>query len=158
MWVAKTGNLDALPPAVTGARNGVPKMTQVDAVLPRWRRYPRRNKRTPRPPRPFDKRTGAGRRAHVLTNYFRQRLGAIAEDLAMAGAIERAAQLQALAEAARARALRADPKVTLDDVVRLSRLAEHAVRALHLDQRNTTQKQPSLSDYLRSRSASGGAP
>jgi hypothetical protein len=130
-------------------------MTQVDAVLPRWRRYPRRNKRTPRPPQPFDKRGGAGRRAHALTKHFRQRLGPIAEDPVTAGAIERAAQLQALAEEACARALRADPKVTLDDVVRLNRLAEHAVRALRLDRRNT--QQPTLSDYLRSRSADEGA-
>src|SRR5262245_31920594 len=119
--------------------NGALWMTQVDAVLPRWRRYPRRNKRTPRPPQPFDKRTGAGRRAHVLANHFRQRLGAVADDPVVSAAIERAAQLQALAEAARARALRADPKVTLDDVVRLTRLADLSVRRLHLDQRNTTQ-------------------
>lgn len=132
-------------------------MTQVDAVLPRWRRYPRRNKRTPRPPQPFDKRTGAGRRAHVLANHFRQRLGAVADDPVVSAAIERAAQLQALAEAARARALRADPKVTLDDVVRLNRLAEFAVRSLRLDRNNAT-RQPTLADYLRSRSAGEGTP
>jgi hypothetical protein len=133
---------------------GALKMTHVDAVLPRWKRYPRRNKRTPKPRQPFDKRTGAGRRAHALTNHFRQRLGSIADDPVTATAIERAAQLQALAEEARARALRSDPKVTLDDVVRLNRLAEHAVRALHLDRHNMKQ-QPSLADYLAAR---GGQP
>jgi hypothetical protein len=69
----------------------------------------------------------------MLASHFRRRLGAIADDPVVAGAIERAAQLQALAEAARARALRADPHVTLDDVVRLNRLSESAVRALRLD-------------------------
>jgi hypothetical protein len=128
-------------------------MTQVDAVLPRWKRYPRRNRRTPRPPQPFDKRGGAGRRAHALTNHFRQCLGPIAEDPVTAAAIARAAQLLALAEEARARALRSDPKVTLDDVVRLNRLAEHAVRALHLD-RHTKQQPMSLPEYLASRGGS----
>jgi hypothetical protein len=132
-------------------------MTQVDAVLPRWRRYPRRNKRTPRPPQPFDKRGGAGRRAHALTKHFRQRLGPAAEDPVTAAAIERAAQLQALAEEARARALRADPKVSLDDLVRLTRLADISVRRLHLDQRRNAMRQPTLSDYLRARSADEGA-
>ena len=90
----------------------------------------------------------------MLTAHFRQRLGPIADDPVVAGAIERAAQLQALAEAARARALRADPQVTLDDVVRLHRLSEFAVRALHLDRRNATQT-PTLSTYLAAR---GGEP
>jgi hypothetical protein len=65
----------------------------------------------------------------------------------MTVAIERAAQLQALAEEARARALRGDPKVTLDDVVRLNRLAEHAVRALRLDRHHMAQA-PTLTELL----------
>ena len=68
-----------------------------------------------------------------------------------------AARLTALAEDAAARATRADPKVTLDDVVRLTRLADASVRRLHLDQRNAPTT-PTLTDYLRSRSANGGAP
>jgi hypothetical protein len=70
-------------------------------------------------------------------------------------AIERAATLQALAEDAAARALRADPAISLDDVVRLSRLAENATRRLRLDQRNATQATPTLSSYLAAR---GGQP
>jgi hypothetical protein len=62
-------------------------------------------------------------------------------------AIDRAAQLQALAEQAAARALRADPKVSLDDLVRLQRLADISVRRLRLDQRQT-KPQPTLADYL----------
>jgi hypothetical protein len=70
-------------------------------------------------------------------------------------AIERAATLQALAEDAAARALRGDPKVAYDDVVRLSRLADISVRRLRLDRHNTPQ--PKLSDYLRARSADEAA-
>jgi hypothetical protein len=61
--------------------------------------------------------------------------------------------LQALAEEARARALRSDPKVTLDDVVRLNRLAEHAVRALHLDRHK--QQPMSLTESLAALAARG---
>jgi hypothetical protein len=89
----------------------------------------------------------------MLTVHFRQCLGSIADDPVVAGAIERAAQLQALAEAARARALRSDPHVTLDDVVRLNRLSESAVRALRLNQHNTKQK-TTLADYLAARGGS----
>ena len=128
-------------------------MTQVDAVLPRWRRYPRRNKRTPRPPQPFDKRTLIGRRAVALAATYRARLGAAAADPVVLAAVEKAAQLTALAESAAARALRADPKVTLDDVVRLTRLADLSVRQLRLDRHNTKQA-PTLADYLVARGGS----
>jgi hypothetical protein len=111
-------------------------MTQVDTVLVNIQRQRRHRKK---PPQPFDKRTGAGRRAAMLADHFRRRLGPVADDPVVAGAIERAAQLQALAEAARARALRSDPHVTLDDVVRLNRLSESAVRALRLDRHDTKQ-------------------
>jgi hypothetical protein len=122
-------------------------MTHIDTVMVNVRRRRRRRK----PPQPFDKRTGPGRRAAMLAAHFRQRLGPIADDPVTAGAIERAAQLQALAEAARARALRADPLVSLDDVVRLHRLSEFAVRALRLDRNNMKQTTPSLSTYLAAR-------
>jgi len=110
---------------------------------------PKPNKRRARVS--IDKRFVLGRRVKQLTATFRERLGLDADpDPLLLTAIERAAQLQALAEQAAARALRADPKVAYDDVVRLSRLADHAVRRLRLDRRNTTQ-QPSLADYLRAR-------
>jgi hypothetical protein len=100
----------------------------------------------------IDKRFAIGRRFKELALTFRARLGLEADpDPLLLTAIERAATLQALAEDAAARALRADPKVAYDDVVRLSRLADHAVRRLHLDRRNATQKQPSLPDYLAAR-------
>jgi hypothetical protein len=83
----------------------------------------------------------------ALAATYRARLGAAAADPVVTAAIEKAARLTALAEQAAARALRADPKVTLDDVVRLTRLADLSVRALHLDRHNTKQ-QLSLADYL----------
>jgi hypothetical protein len=103
----------------------------------------------------IDKRFAIGRRIKELTLTFRERLGLDADaDPLLVAAVERAAQLQALAEQAAARALRADPKVAYDDVVRLSRLADHAVRRLHLDRHNTKQA-PTLSAYLAAR---GGQP
>jgi len=59
--------------------------------------------------------------------------------------------LTALAEDAAARATRGT--ATLDDVVRLTRLADISVRRLRLDRHKT--KQASLSDYLAAR---GGQP
>jgi hypothetical protein len=121
-------------------------MTHVDATVPPIHR----RHRGPKPRQPFDKRTLIGRRAVALAATYRARLGAAAADPVVTAAIDKAAQLTALAEDAAARALRADPKVTLDDVVRLTRLADVSVRRLHLDHRNTTQ-QPKLSDYLAAR-------
>jgi hypothetical protein len=104
----------------------------------------------------YDRRFAVGRRIKELTLTFRERLGLdeADHDPLLLAAIERAAQLQALAEQAAARALRADPKVAYDDVVRLSRLADHALRRLRLDRRNTKQ-QPSLANFLRSHGEGG---
>jgi hypothetical protein len=105
----------------------------------------------------IDKRSALGRRVTRLAATFRARVGFDANpDPLLLTAIEHAAQLQALAEQAAARALRADPKVAYDDVVRLSRLADHAVRRLRLDQR-VKQPPPKLADYLAARGGSGSA-
>jgi hypothetical protein len=105
----------------------------------------------------IDKRFVIGRRYAQLTATFRARVGPdVDQDPVLLAAVEKAARLTALAEDAAARALRADPKVTLDDVVRLTRLADLSVRRLRLDQRNATP-QPSLSDYLRVRGEGGAA-
>ena len=96
----------------------------------------------------IDKRYAIGRRIKQLAGEFRVRLNLDADpDPLLQMAIERAAQLQALAEQAAARALRADPKVAYDDVVRLSRLADHAMRGLRLD-RNVAQRVQTLDEYL----------
>lgn len=45
-----------------------------------------------------------------------------------------------------------------DQLIRLSNTSSRLLRTLGLDRRNVKPPGPSLSDYLRSRSASGGAP
>jgi hypothetical protein len=103
-----------------------------------------------------DHRYAAGRRILTLTTILRQRVG-IDEanpDPLLEAAVEKAARLMALAEDASARALRADPKVSLDDVVRLQRMSDLALRRLRLDQ-HRAPTEPSLADYLRGH---GGAP
>ena len=123
-------------------------MTQVDAVLPRWRQYPRRNKRTPKPRQPFDKRTLLGRRVVELAATFSARLGEDAGDPILQVQVERAARLVAFSEQLSARALRADPAVCPDDVIRASRAADHAMRRLNLD-RHKASSGPTLADIIR---------
>jgi hypothetical protein len=94
----------------------------------------RRNHRKAR--KPFDGRYVIGKRVKQLVDVFRTRIGPDADDPITATAIRRAAETVALSEDASSRALRADPKVTLDDVVRLTRLAELSVRRLRLDHRH----------------------
>jgi hypothetical protein len=108
-----------------------------------------RNKKRAR--MPVDGRSALGLRIKALRLAFRARVaGDVDDDPLLLAAVETAARLTALAEHAAARALRADPKVALDDVVRLSRLADIAVRRLRLDQR-TAPATPTLSTYLASR-------
>ena len=96
----------------------------------------------------IDKRLVLGRRVFELVDVFRTRVGLdVDQDPVLLAAVEKAARLTALAEDAAARATRADPKVTLDDVVRLTRLADISVRRLHLD-RHVAQRPPTLAEYL----------
>jgi len=101
---------------------------------------------------PIDKRFILGKRVQLLAATFRQRLriDEADPDPLLLSAIDRAAQLQALAEQAAAGALRADPRVGLDDLVRLQRLADLAVRRLRLDQ-SRKPTAPTLSSYLAQR-------
>jgi hypothetical protein len=102
-----------------------------------------------RAPVSVDMRFAIGRRIKQLTATFRERVGLGADpDPVLLAAVEKAARLTALAEDASARALRADPKVTLDDVVRLTRLADISVRRLNLD-RHKAPSGPSLADIIR---------
>src|SRR4051812_21219537 len=103
-----------------------------------------KNKR--RAPVRFDARSFLGRRVKALATSFRERLGDASDPLLL-DAVERAAELQALAEDATARALRGDPAASLDDLVRLTRCADLAVRRLNLD-RKPVRTGPTLSDYL----------
>jgi hypothetical protein len=99
-----------------------------------------------------DKRFAIGKRIAQLAAVYAERAGLDASnpDPVLQAAVEKAALLTGLAEQASAGAARADPKVGLDDVVRLNRLADLVVRRLHLDQRRRPTA-PSLSSYLAAR-------
>jgi hypothetical protein len=98
----------------------------------------------------IDKRYALGRRYRALEQMFRQRLGTVAvADPVVVAAIERAARLVALAEDAAAKALNADPRISLDDLVRLERCAAAAVRRLHLERYTPQPPGPTLSEILR---------
>ena len=124
-------------------------MTQVDAVVPPIRR----RHRGPKPREPFDKRTLLGRRVVELAATFSTRLGEDAADPILQVQVERAARLVASSEQLSARALRLDPTISPDDVIRSSRAADHALRRLNLD-RHKAPSGPSLGDILRGRGAS----
>jgi hypothetical protein len=113
-------------------------------------RRPRR-KRSPRRPKP-DGRRWVVRRAKAIAAAFHAQLGARAREPSVALSISKAAELAALAADARSRALRGDPTITADDLVRLGRLATSAERALHLPE-PTDARAPSLQEYLASRTA-----
>ena len=136
------------------ARNGGPEWSPNAKILAARQGFGLRNGK--RAPVQIDRRFAIGRRIDLLATTFRERVGLdeADPDPVLLAAVEKAARLTALAEDAAARATRGDPKVTLDDVVRLTRLADVSVRRLHLDRRNATQ-QPKLSDYLAAR---GGEP
>jgi hypothetical protein len=91
-----------------------------------------------------------------LVKLFRAQLGADADHPITADAIRSAAETQALAEMLRARALRGDPNVSIDDTLRLTRTAEAMTRRLHLDRHKQPAATPSLTDYLAARGGEQG--
>ncbi len=119
-------------------------MAHVDAAMPPVRR----RRRGPKPRQPFDKRTLLGRRVVELIATFCARLGEDAGDPVLQVQIERAARLVAFSEQLSARALRADPAVSPDDVIRASRAADHAMRRLQLDRYKAQLTTPTLAQYL----------
>jgi hypothetical protein len=86
-----------------------------------------------------------------LVKQFRAELGAEADHPITADAIRRAAETQALAEMLRARALRGDPNVSIDDTLRLTRTAEAMTRRLRLDRHKQPAATPTLQQYLSQR-------
>jgi hypothetical protein len=109
----------------------------------------------------IDKRYALGRRVKQLTALFRARLGPDADDPITASAVCKAAELTALAEDMRARAFRGAPGALPDDLVRVQRIADLAVRRLQLDRHRKRDDGPTLSDILREswdRRDDGGAP
>jgi hypothetical protein len=103
-----------------------------------------------RPVAPFDRRLRLGRRVSEFERVFISIIGDAAKDNPiLRAAIRRAAELKALAESLRSRALRGDD-VSADDIVRVERLSAAAERALKLDQCEREKSDPpSLADYLK---------
>jgi hypothetical protein len=97
----------------------------------------------------LDKRSRGGRRAVELMRQFERELGG---DITAGQrlAIGRAATLCALAEDARIRRLNGAVNITLDDLVRLDRVAALAVRALGITAGPVKPREPSLDGYLNS--------
>jgi hypothetical protein len=104
-----------------------------------------------RAPKPIDRRFVLGKRIAQLSAIFAERAGLDANDPdpVLSAAVEKAARLTGLAEDAAARAARNDPRITLDDLVRLQRLADLCVRRLRLDRQSSSA--PSLTSYLAAR-------
>jgi hypothetical protein len=88
-------------------------------------------------------------RARALAQLYASRLGEAASDPIVARTIQKAAELQALADELRQRRLKGDEGVSPDDIVRLDRLADISVKRLQLDRVKAAPSGPSLSDILR---------
>lgn len=114
---------------------------------------PRKRRRRSASRRKPDGRTWVVRRARELATLYAARLGEIASDASMTVAIGKAAELTAIAETMRAHALRGDPAVLPDDLVRVQRLADQAVKQLGIKPGPAKPKGPSLSEYLESKAA-----
>jgi hypothetical protein len=95
-----------------------------------------------------DGRTWVMRRTKTLAKLYAERLGEAALDPITAAAIQRAAELTALAEDLRQQALRGLP-IPADDIVRTTRLAAQSVKQLHLDRHKPQPVTPDPLDYAR---------
>jgi hypothetical protein len=99
----------------------------------------------------IDGRSAAAKRAKRLTAEYVAALGGSdAVDPVMLAKVRRAAELVVVAECARAKAMQGD--AVLDDMVRVDRLADLAVRRLGLD-RKPASPVPSLAEYVANRKA-----
>jgi tagatose-1,6-bisphosphate aldolase non-catalytic subunit AgaZ/GatZ len=107
----------------------------------------------PRRLRGFDGRSIGGRRRRDLIDAFVAALGGAGActDVTMV-AVVRAAELTAVAEEARAAALKGDPTVDLGSLVRIEGAADRAVRALGL-KAVAAAKVPGLAEHLAKRAA-----
>jgi hypothetical protein len=99
----------------------------------------------------IDRRGRLGKRVAELTAMFAGAVGGEQTPMRKLK-VEKAAQLTAIAELARGDFMR-DAKGTLDDIVRLERKADQAVRALGLAEET---RQVTLADYLAARAGNGG--
>ena len=116
---------------------------------------PRRRRHWRYTPRRIDNRRRAARRAKALREHYTAVLTAAGRELSieLAAAVTKAAELVALVEDMRARALRG-VEVNADDLVRMQRLADASVRRLALP--NAASKQaPTLAEYLAANHSEG---
>jgi hypothetical protein len=90
-----------------------------------------------------------------LAAEYRAKLGATASEREIAGDIVRASELQALAEAERARHIRGQPTMSTDHLVRLEGLAARSVKALRLPETSAQPPRPTLAEFLARRKAAG---
>ena len=90
----------------------------------------------------------AQRRKRLVAEYVAALGGPKAVDAAMLDKVKRAAELVVVAELARDAVLRSRGESGLDNLVRIERLAELAVRRLHLE-RKRGPSETTLNDYLR---------
>jgi hypothetical protein len=94
----------------------------------------------------IDKRTPLGKRITELTALFTSAFAADDLTLMRREKIGEAAQLKALAEAERGRWMRGEARCDLDELMRLERRAQQAVKALGLSE---AKREPSLLEKLR---------
>jgi hypothetical protein len=98
----------------------------------------------------IDRRGRLGKRVAELTAMFAAAVGGEQTPMRKLK-VERAAQLTAIAELARGDFMR-DGKGTLDDIVRLERKADHAVRSLGISEAKR-EKRLTVQEYLEARDA-----
>ena len=116
---------------------------------------PRRRRQWRYTPRRIDNRRRAARRAKALREHYTAALATTGRELSieLAAAVMKAAELVALVEDMRARALRG-AEINADDLVRMQRLADASVRRLALP--NAASKQaPTLAEYLAANHSEG---
>jgi len=106
-----------------------------------------RAKRTNDPTAGFDGNTARGRRVADLVRGYLAALGNPA-DVGLQAQIIAAAELQVLAEEARAAALGSPGTADLDQVVKIQGAADRAVRRLGIKAGTATERVPSLGEYL----------
>jgi hypothetical protein len=105
-------------------------------------------RRPDRERRRYDGRSATACRIRALVKEYSNALGDAARNPMMTAAIRRASELQALAESARADAVR---NGTFDPIAlaRIEGIADRARRALNLDAKREPERRPTLGDILK---------
>lgn len=103
-----------------------------------------------------DGRTRESKRRHELAAMYTRALGGSVDEVT-ANRIAVAAEMATASEAARARFLRGDPSVSINDLVRLERLAAAAEKRLGVGVAQPKRSGPTLAEYLAGRSQAAAA-